>query len=458
MKSKINNFSLDSDGFNPESFFPYIEHTLNHEFLESGSLGFMKNGRTIKEFYLGNSLDNIIYRDDAIDKKVYDGGTSTLFSTISTRGISQYQELVKNPKNVILIAARHRSLMDFIIEQPIHYSLIKKDLMILSGDNLFLGPFDKILRDFGAFMFLRGDKNLKRKGYENAFLSAKDYLIVLSAYLKQQMIDGVVDDLGITNRFDEIVFPEIHEDISNGVLSGGRTKSGNLGNISPIPFIPIHRALRGSDVNVYVAPVDISFSKYPDAHFITSKKSCLSSLVAPARYLFELNYVFNRYPHFSEKHHDAKLDVKITYSSPLELSSFSGRDIIKFKDNPNSLSEKIRQGISNSETIYPAAVLFRAMDGASEKSFRSLDDDVRVLVDNYAEKGIDVSNVVDKNGNNLSSEELYNISVDRINANPMLLFHLPNKSNKIISSTSNKIIVHNKSIGDWYGNQLRHLD
>jgi len=430
----------------PKEYFPYIGHTLNKDFIENGRLFSLKHARTIKEFFIGNTFDDYVLDEKTEDTKIYEGD-STLFSKITTKGFSKYKEAAKNPKNVFVICPRHRSLIDFIAAQPIHYFLIKKDTMVVAGDNLFVASFAKFFRDFGGFMFLRKNKVFKRTGGNKLELTVRQYLTsVLPTYLKDQMIDGKE-----AVRHDMILFPEFYTTAKGNVVSSGRTKTGELGEISSIFSRILYKLSKDSDTNVYFVPANFSFSKYPDGVFL-GHNSLFSQIIKPVKYLFELNYVFNKYPHFSERNPDAKLDITVNYSEAIKLNDLSPKQIKSTKE-PDAFVNYLREQIGQGETIYPSTLLCKALEGEKELSFRELDKRVSTLVDTYQEKGIDVSNV-----DQFTASELAEYAATALNTNPRLLFHRKHDSTELITLTRDSVISNNLRMQNWYSNMLAHLD
>ncbi len=436
---------------NTEEYFPYIGHTLDKEFLEEGHIDFLTRGKSIKEFYFGDTFENCTEKNAKEDREVYQGNERSLFSKITVKGASRYREIKENSNNVIVTASRHRSLADFIIGQPVHYHLISKDLMLLAGDNLFLGPFSKIMRDSGAVMFLRDDKQVSAEGKESIFLTTKKYQSILSAYLKEQM--GGESNVP---RHDLIVFPEISRSPEGAIIGGGRTKTGYIGDISPMPYAIIDRALKKTDTKIFVAPVDISLSKYPDALFLNDTTSIMSKLPKPARYLFELNYIFKRYPNYTYKDQNAMIDATVTYSEPIRLSDMEGRQIIS-KGGEDSLSHKIKRAIGESETVYPTTLLCRAMNGNDSITVGNLDEKVSYYVNRLNEKGIDTTNVSDDKGNPKSGEAIFYGAKRDLNSNPILFLHLSSRSKNVLTYKNGEIRINNPALQNWYGNMLRHL-
>jgi hypothetical protein len=436
---------------NPKDYFPYIQHTLDKDFIqEVRSFSFLPKARRMKimDMFYGISPDNFVKDNTVPDKRTFPS-ESAMFNSIAMTGFTAAREIAKDPNSVAVICPRHRSLDDFILGQPSHFFHVNEDLMIAGGDNLYVLNFDKFLKNFGGFMFLRPHKKGKifnKFSREPVMLSQREYLVhVLEEYLKQEMITGPVNH-------DLIVFPEfkMKEYVIGGkkinVPVSGRTKDGRVQQVSNLFPKKLASASKDSGIKVYFIGANYSLSKYPDALFLEGD-SLASKLRQPFKYLFELNYVFNRYPHFAEKNDDAKVNATVTYAEPILLE---GRG--------KGIDEKIREDMIRSEAVYPTTLVYRAMDGEDEISFTDLDFRVSALVEQYQEKGIDVSNVTDKNGKPFSGEHLALQAHGDINSNPRLFLHTSKASTRIMDLTKDSVVSNNPRIASWYGNNLKDID
>jgi hypothetical protein len=252
-------------------------------------------------------------------------------------------------------------------------------------------------------------------------------------------------------RHHMVLFPEFYTSDKGEFIGTGRTKTGELGEISSVFSRVFYKLCKGSDVNVYFIPANLSFSKYPDAPFIC-KDPVSSQIIKRINYLFELNYIFNKYPHFSEQNPDAKIDITVNYGKAVKLNDLSPRQIKGTKDS-DALVNLLREGIGQGETIYPSTLLYRALKGEKEVPFRELDSRVPVLVETYREQGIDVSNVEE-----YSPRELAECAAVTLNTNPRLFSHRIHKSPGFLTLTRDSVISNNPTIQDWYSNMLAHFD
>ena len=474
MKAKGKKTKVEND---VREYFPYIAHRIDYDFIEHGKFRFARNGRSAYDFYVGGSLDSCIFEDEQNDIKIFPGRESALFSEQRVRGIEGVRELSRNPKNVFVYVPRHRSLVDFIALHPITYFLVRQNTMILSGDNLFLPhmDFDEILRKFGGITYMRGKKDkegnivpmtLKPKGLERRKITAEEFNLAYSAYIREAMIHGThssfpetTQDLEERIRYDMIAFLEYYERFNQfgaPEIASGRTKDGSTNKISTLPILPIYKGLKDSDVNVFVVPVNISFSKYIDSFFIKESRGLFKAF-KNLKYLYELFYVFSTYPHYSEKHPEAKLSATYSFGEPLNLKKFNPKQVISKNETPDSLSYAVRENIENQETIYPTVLLFNAMQDNDSISVEDLDTKVKRSIDQYEQKGIDVSQVTDNYGNPFSGSDIYDLTASHLNSNPTLFFR-PSVSNTLIVKKNGRVKSKDIEIQKWYGNQIKHLD
>ena len=159
----------------PEDYFPFICDQRDHDYIEKGKfpLAISSDSRSISEFFTKLMLENCVFYNEKEDIKVYEG-KSALFSKIVTKNISYYQEFAKDPNSVMIVLPRHRSLIDFIAAQQVHYFLVNPETILMSGSNLLVGSFKDMLRKYGAFRFIRKSKK-HVKGLPD--LTAKDYFL-----------------------------------------------------------------------------------------------------------------------------------------------------------------------------------------------------------------------------------------------------------------------------------------
>tara|TARA_Y100000310_G_scaffold345618_1_gene467366 strand:- start:4002 stop:5507 length:1506 start_codon:yes stop_codon:yes gene_type:complete len=487
----------------PNRYLGLISHEFDPEFQISGKLFEHFPGRSIKEFLMGelfqdSSLEKSVEEED---KRVYFSEKSCLFGRFEVEGISKYIELAKNLDTVISYFARHRDSGDYVGPQPFFANVVyrpldqyfealdhlveeisHRSLTIPGGDNLFVWRFKTILKKFETFMFLRPghvkifplskeeleeikqnvylvkyfidengtEKNIGKNNPKNVneleallrgennfvlLLNEKAYVPgVLPSFLEQHMfkgVDGIKDDL---MTFSEYV---VDTDGKNKV---GRTKTGLLNDISPL-FLRLFYRLQQKykEKEVIIGPMNMSASIYPGAiNFVGESPS--------TSYKRDQLYFWYSYPHYAEKHPDAKIEATIRFGEPISLSEYR-KDQIE-----GELTREIKKRIGLLETPYPAAMLFRAMGINREADYHALDEIIKPLIAHYQELGINVSKVTDSDGNPLSAEELAKEAARTLNCNPRRRFR------EILEPRALSVISNNLDLQKWYGNNLRHLD
>jgi hypothetical protein len=251
---------------------------------------------------------------------------------------------------------------------------------------------------------------------------------------------------------DLIIYPGQEKDPKTNIRSGGRSKSGKLRKLNPVFFQKFNVIADKNVSKLFITPVNISFSKYPDAPFIVhpgNKKGMLKNL----RYLKEQNFIFKSYSAFCKHNSNAKLEVIVNYGEP---HHFSERDFKAMRDVIH-FSNDIREEIGRLETIFPLTLIYRAMDLDSDLSLTELESRIKKLYENYSNKGINCTPVTDSRGNIKSVKELTEAAVNTINANP--LFQIKSLNNRIfLNLDSGRIYSNDKEIHNWYANSVRHLD
>ncbi len=425
---------------NPADYFPYITHELDQEKLV---------GSTLWKNVIGNQFDEENITDNG-DEIIVKSEETPLFNEVIVRGILDQRKIARDTFSVCTVVPRHRSLYDYGIGMPVHSRLINAEVMILAGSNLFVAPYDATLRHFGAFMFLREDSFLKRPGYPKVYLSITRYLKeVFPAYLNYQMFEGVGEK---KLKRDMIVYAEQEKHPITKKRSGGRTKTGKLRELSPIIFDKLRQLTIESSTKLYISPASVSFSKYPDATFIVHPVKH-GGIVNELRYVHEQNFVGSRYPHYSRKHPEAKLDVVVNYGKP-EL--FNGEDYKSFRDLVR-YTKDLKQKIGALDSIFPTVLLFRALGDKTEMPLHELSDECKRLYDHYIKMGIYVGKVSQSPGNLMNVREIVDRAVTLLNSNSAYLIYGLN-TDIFINYQSGRFISLDPLLQEWYANTICHLD
>jgi hypothetical protein len=431
----------------PKDYFPYIEHDLNHNKIQDSFLWQSTVGMLFKNVH--DSIEEVRKNNRNEITITNDNNTSIFFKT-TVNGLKKQLEISKDPDAAEVLVPRHRSLYDYIIGMPVHYYIINPELMILAGQNLLVSKYASSLKNHGAIAFIREDTYLKRKGYPKTFISMKKYLNeIFPEYLKQEMITGSGE-----NRIkrDLIIYPGQEKDPNTNIRSGGRSKSGKLRKLNPVFFQKFNVITDKNISKLFVTPVNISFSKYPDAPFIVhpgKKKGMLKNL----RYLKEQNFIFKSYSAYCRQNSYAKLEVIVNYGEP---HHFSERDFKAMRDVIH-FSNDIREEIGKLESIFPLTLIYRAMDTDSDVLLSELDTRIKKLYENYKKIGINCKPVSDINGNIKPVEELAETAMKTINANPPFQIKTLNKM-IFLKLDSGRIYSNDRQLHNWYANGIRHLD
>ena len=432
-----------------EDYFAYIGHELDHQ----------KIRRSPHYRYIVGGLfapQNIDDQGDHVRlclrarPGLFTRGS--LFRDVELRGIGAHRKLASDPNAVVALVPRHRTLYDYLLQMPTHHWFVNPEVMILAGNNLFVSKYDYDLRYFGGFMFLREDAVLgrKSKGLPPVKLSIKRYLDeVFPAYLRQQMFDGVGP--GRLKR-DLILYAGQEKNPDTGKRSGGRSKTGRIRPLSPIFFDKFKSLVRSSETALYIAPVNLSFSKYPDAPFVSHPVGH-EGLVRTMRYVGEQHFVMKAYPRFAQTHYDAELEAVVRYGEPVR---FTGEGINSVRDTI-AYAHEVQKRIGLMETLFPAVFVYRALDNEHSLSLEALDEQARRLYAQYTAQGVDVSRLSVRQGEMLPVRELVERALRTLNCNPQMLIWGV-RHDRFLSLKSGRVVSHDLRVQAWYANHIRHLD
>jgi hypothetical protein len=425
----------------PRDYFPYIGHELNKKKIFRSPIWKAVVGRLFEE-------PNVRDRGDEVH--VNCPRNRSVLKDVLVRGVGAQREIAGSSDSTEVLVPRHRSLFDYNLGMPAHFMLIKEEVMLAAGSNLFVARYDSALRTFGAIMFLRDDCEIKRLGRRKVFLSVDRYLQeVLPEYLKLQMLDGVGEE---KTKHHLIIYPGQEKDPVTRKRSGGRSKTGGLRELSPIFFFVFRQITQGHPTKFYVTPVNVSFSKYPDAIFIvhpTKYKGIVQSL----RYIHEQNFTMSWYPRFTRRHTEARLDAVLNYGKP-EL--FRGEDFQNIRDVID-FSRKLKTKVGLLESVFPSTLLYRSLDERPDASCGEIGDRAKRLFDRYSRLGVYLEKVADSRGNMLPIEEIIRRGITALNCNPAYrIYGLSTK--RLVYSRSGRVYSLDPKLQSWYANTLRHLD
>ena len=424
---------------NTADYFHYIGHQLDRDRLLKASLW---------RWIIGNLFNDISPLNDGV---LLRGDNRTpLFRNVIIHGLDAQKAVADNPGAVAALISRHRSLYDYGIGMPVHSQFLNQEVMIVAGSNLFVAAYESVLRQFGAVMFLRDDAVIKRRGYPPVPLSSDRYLNdVFPAYLKAQMFDGVGSE---KIKHDLIIYPEQEKNPLTRKRDGGRTKTGKLRDLSPIFFAVFRQLTMESTTKLYITPVNVSFSSYPDAVFLTHPLKS-RGLAYKLRYVHEQNFIASWYPRYALRHPTAKLEAVVNYGKPVH---FSGEDFPTMR-NLIRFGMTLKKQIGLLESVFPAIFLFRALDTRSDMGLAELGDRAKRLFDRYNEKNVNLEKISEKPGHLLPIGQLVDRAVADMNIHPRYrIFGLHTK--ELAQRKSGRFVSPDPKLQAWYANNLRHLD
>ncbi|MFP4385403.1 MAG: hypothetical protein ACLFST_07530 [Spirochaetia bacterium] len=413
-------------------YFPYIEHHL-----DTG-----KDALKLRHYIINGLFERTETDKDEMLLK----GDAFAFSEVNFSGFRQHQEISANPNAVEVLVPRHRSLYDYAIHQPIHHDFINRHIIIAVGQNLFVSKFDETLKYFGGFKFLREDTLLQRKGYADTFLSTSDYMkTVFPAYLKEEMFSAEKP------KHDLLVYIEYERDRNTGKNISGRTKTGRLRNVNWSMLNLLHRLGVETGVDVYITPINISFSKVPDAPFIVYPNN-FRGLIKKVTYYTEQRFIFHQYPRFAYKHPEAKMEATVKYGEGMKLQDYNLQKMRDYKE----FSSRLIDRIGRMETVFPLPLLMAAFKGENSLLERDLYDRMQTLCDNLSRRNVPLDKVTDDSGRLLPRDLLIDKTLLTLNSNPPMLIRNFNPRH-IAEYENNRITVHYPELKDWYQANILHL-
>ncbi|MBN1648751.1 MAG: hypothetical protein JW874_12025 [Spirochaetales bacterium] len=416
----------------PQSYFPYISHTLDQG----------KDSLNLKRDLIGKLFEKTERSGDFHSFS----GTSNLFSQVLVNYSNEHLEITKDPGAVQIIVARHKSLFDYIIHQPTHHDLINNRIIIVAGHNLFVHKFNDSLRYFGGFMFLRDDAVLKHKNLPNAFLTKSNYLKhVFPEYLKDQVF------CKSDKRHDMLVYLEYEKDRETGKSNSGRTKTGRLRELNWSFLKLLYELSQEQGIRLYLTPVNVSFSKIPDAPYVVHPTKMTGSF-KNIRYLAEQGFVFQRYAKYCQKEKKAKLEIVVNYGKP---DCFSDAKLGSFRDF-RKFTEDFRKKIGELEVIYPLGFLFKALGDENELNRNRLHNNMDRVYEQMQKRNMILTLLCDRNGNLKNKEEIIESALEILNCNPNM-FIMNYDPHHIVTYRNGDLHCHDNALKLWYNNVINHL-
>ncbi|RPJ05658.1 MAG: hypothetical protein EHM28_11635 [Spirochaetaceae bacterium] len=357
-------------------------------------------------------------------------------------------KIARDPDSVNILLPRHRSLYDFTAFQPLHHDFVNNRIMILAGQNLFVGKLNMALRSYGGFVFLREDSCLTCENHPQAFLD-KDFYFknVLPLYLKQQVFCSSPE------KHDLMIFLEYEKDTRTGKNNGGRSKTGELRQINWAMIKLLYDLARANNIKAYITPVNIGFSKIPDAPF-TVHPPGPGSTTRALRYFFEQRFVYHKYPKYAGIHKQARVREVSRYGKPELLSDMDFPSLRAFK----RYAEDFRARMGGLETVFPIHLICKAMGQHEIIHLKTLDDKLFHFHEHFKKENVRFVDVEDSRGNVLPIEELAKKTVDHLNATPDPHAGGPGRGGRMFSLKKNYLQSHDLKLQIWYANNILHFD
>jgi hypothetical protein len=417
-----------------EDYFPYIGHRIGE-----------KDPMDLR----GLVMADYDFTKKQASPNAYENGKA-VFKRVLVDIPQELRDIEADERAVNIIVPRHRSLFDFAVFQPVHHDLLRENMMIMAGDNLFIWKMNQALRCHGAFMFLRDDAVLSYPGMPKVGLNKNRYFSeVLPAYLKDQTFP---QDGSGKAKHDLMVYLEYEKDAKTGHNNGGRTKTGCLRQINWTMIKLVADMAKESGVKTYVTPVNCAFSKVPDAPYLCHPNA-KKGLAKNIRYIREQLFVYADYPRLAAHNREAALESVVRYGKPEEINLESFDSLRDYK----RYAERLERNIGMLETVYPLYLIYKAMEQDSEIGFKALYDRMFSIYGKLKEKGASFRDVEDSRGNLLKLDEILEPAVTLMNLNPS--FHIKGvKRDAFLKIKNNTLYSSDFKLQLWYANNILHLD
>ena len=172
---------------------------------------------------------------------------------------------------VHLYVSRHKSEFDYVaildrLAENGTYALTQ------AGDNLFIGPLDRLLRRLGAFKVIRFDSDGSRAFYHpdwrvdlarriNRLAGLREYAFSFSRQMSGELYQDYIEHI-VSQGYDLLVFPEIVR--IGREKKAGRSKSGLLNEFSPAVFNSVIAASQKAGRPLAIIPTNVSYERVPE--------------------------------------------------------------------------------------------------------------------------------------------------------------------------------------------------
>ncbi|MFH1210428.1 MAG: 1-acyl-sn-glycerol-3-phosphate acyltransferase [archaeon] len=395
-----------------DDYFPYVEHSLNT---------ICKSVLMFADFY-----------------------SSRMFSSVDVEGLDNLKDFKKgNPDSRFIYVSRHRSHLDYF-ETQLALGKAGMPTRIQAGDNLFIGPFDPLLREVGAFMAIRGEKGFySKKWLLNLIYSAlpkevgpyrKEYEVYIDKKKSKEIYEGYLARiLGVDEASNDLlIYPEYVKQ-PDGLTKYGRSYSGSLADFSPYLFINLRRIISKLDKPFFFVAVNPSYERVIEDSFMTQIPRLKEKHSKDWVYMQEFAYISTRplFPFFKP----GRLVLK--FGSPVEIEK--GGNI---KANAVNDVKMLGRDVGLLETPFSPQVLFHSVGGEDKVSVSDLESRVVSTISKLESSGVDVSYLKDR----MVAALLYE-TCD--------LFDAPGR--RFVRVKDGNLHILDKSIVSQYANHIAHL-
>ncbi len=400
---------------NIEDLFPYVEHSLRT---------ICKSVLAISQFY-----------------------SSRIFSSVKVEGLDKIKDFkTQYPDSNFIYVSRHRSHLDYF-ETQLALGKAHMPTRIQAGDNLFIGPFDPILRETGAFMVVRGERGFYSKNWlldmmYSALPSSigpynKQYEVYigkkLSKLLYESYLEHILREREHSN--DLLVYPEYIRE--GGKLKYGRSYSGKLLDFSPYIFILLRRITSKLDKRFFFVPVNPSYERIIEDSFITKIPDLKERFSRDFVYLKEFAYIATRgfFPFFRR----GKFVLK--FGEPSEVEKPENVKVAAASD-----SKKLKHDVGLLETPSSPQIIFYSMGSEQKVDLPTLEDRVMSNTSKLEESKVDTSQLKSD-----GSAKKFDVLLEET----LRLFDAPGR--RYVKAKGNSFEVVDARVISQYANHIKHL-
>jgi len=401
---------------NIEELFPYVQHNL-------GTI--CKTVLGVAQFY-----------------------SNRAFSSVDVKGLDKLIEFkTRNPESNVVYISCHKSQID-PFETQLPLAKAGMPTRIQAGDNLFIGPFDPLLRKFGAFMAIRESRGFySKKWLLNMAYSAlpkkvgpyeKHYELYIDKKKAKELYESYLGHILPTQESsnDLLVYPGYSSD-SGGKRKYGRSYSGRLNDFSLYVFIVLHRIIQNLDKEFYFIIVNPSYERRIEDSFMVEIPQLKEKFSQDLVYLKEFAYIATRpfFPFFRQ----SKCVLK--FGEPYKIEKLGNVKHLAFED-----AKRLKYEVGLLETPFSPQIIFYSMVNEPKVELSKLEDCVMANILYLDEKKVDTSYLKSKGSAK---------SIDTLLDETLHLFDAPGR--RFVKVKGNSLEVLNKEVIDPYAKNIAHF-